>query len=141
MITATQRIIAYGHPEITAMHPSTLEVTTIDELTRAGDCIIAVGADTGAADLDTHFRDVLSHDDAILITTLICNERTVTITSRGSSLQVFDNPHDLVWRRSGFVCGRTIGINSSHTARTIPREIVSDLQAGALIEIILCARV
>jgi len=141
MITATQRIRASGHPEITAMHPSTFEVTTDEELSKAGDCIIAVGADTGAAGLDRDFKTVLCHDDAILTTTLICNNTHMTITSKGSSSQLLDNPHDLVWRRSGYVCGRTIGIHSSHTARTIPRDIIGYLQKGAPIEIILCASV
>lgn len=141
MITATQRIMAYGHPKVTAMHPSTFEVTTNEELTNAGDCIIAVGADIGAAELDADFKKILCNDDATLITTLICNNMSVTITSRGSSSQVLDDPHDLVWRRSGYVCGRTIGIYSSHTARTIPREIISYLQEGVPIEIILCASV
>ncbi len=140
MITATACITAYGHPKITAMHRSTFEVTTHDEVTKAGDCIIAVGADIGCAGLSREFKDILSHDGAVLTTTLLCNGLCVTVTSRGSSQQTFDHPHDLVWRRSDYVCGRTIGIYSSHTAEMLPREIVHELQQGAPIRLILSAR-
>jgi hypothetical protein len=41
-----------------------------------------------------------------------------------------DHPIDLVWRRSGFVCGRTIGIHSDFVAATLPRELIAALARG-----------
>ena len=49
---------ARGHENVTAEHVSTLEFTSDDFLTPAGDCILAVEADRVPADFDDAFRDV-----------------------------------------------------------------------------------
>jgi hypothetical protein len=36
----------------------------------------------------------------------------------------------MVWRRSTFVCGRTIGIQSDMVAAGLPRELVEHLKLG-----------
>ena len=41
-----------GHPLVSSRHPTTFEVTKDEHLTAAGDCIIGIGADRGAADHD-----------------------------------------------------------------------------------------
>jgi hypothetical protein len=43
---------------------------------------------------------------------------------------LLSHPTDLVWRRSSFVCGRTIGIFSDRTARTLPRPLIVRLSEG-----------
>lgn len=103
-------------------------------LTTAGDCIIGVCADRGAADLSDEFRAALRRDGAVLVTTLHCGDLNVTIRSEGHRDLVLDHPTDLVWRRSDHVCGRTIGIRSDHVARSLPRELVERLRAGEPLE-------
>jgi Uncharacterized protein conserved in archaea len=49
----------------------------------------------------------------------------------------FDHPTDLVWRRSDFVCGRTIGVGSDYVARTLPRELIEILSGGAEMSVIM----
>lgn len=41
-----------------------------------------------------------------------------------------DHPTDLVWRRSNFVCGRTVGIRSDYIAKDLPRALISLLRNG-----------
>ncbi len=36
----------------------------------------------------------------------------------------------MVWRRSSFVCGRTIGIMSDHVAAALPKTLIANLVAG-----------
>jgi hypothetical protein len=43
---------------------------------------------------------------------------------------LLSHPTDLVWRRSSFVCDRTIGIFSDRTARTLPRPLIVRLSEG-----------
>lgn len=120
-----------GHPLVSAAHPSTLEITCEEVLTSQGDCIIAVGADRGARDLPREFRELLCMDDAILLTILSCEGLSVEIRGRGSSSMTLDHPSDMVWRRSRYVCGRTVAIDADKTARTIPREFVQALRRGS----------
>ncbi len=128
-----------GSPTIRATHPSTFEVTRDRDLTPAGDCIIGICADKGASALDSRLKQVLVRDDAILITRLTAEDETVEVIAHGSSRFTLDHPTDLVWRRSTFVCGRTVGIGASHTARTLPRSLVTLLRQGCSLTVELIA--
>ena len=127
---ATEVIHCYGHPLVSASHPTTFEVTLEKTLTKNGHCIIGIRADKGAAGLSPEFKEVLCHDDATLVTTLACEEVEVRVHSLGSKDMTLHHPTDLVWRKSRFVCGRTIGICSDHVAATLPEELVARLRAG-----------
>ena len=123
-----------GHPLVSSRHPTTFELTKDEHLTAAGDCIIGVGADRGAADLSDEFRTALRQEGAVLVTTLRCGGLEVVVRSEGHPGLLLDHPTDLVWRRSEHVCGRTIGIRSDYVARTLPRELVERLRAGEPLE-------
>jgi hypothetical protein len=127
---ATEIIYCRGHPLVSASHPTTFEVTLEEMLSENGHCIIGVGANKGAAGLLKKFKEILCHDDALLMTTLTCEGLSVTVHSKGSALMTLNHPTDFVWRRSTFVCGRTIGIRSDHVAATLPPELVDHLKAG-----------
>ncbi|MDP3564043.1 MAG: DUF371 domain-containing protein [Methanoregula sp.] len=124
---AQEIIQCRGHPLVSGTHPTTFEVTAESHLTGTGNCIIGISADKGCAGLSSGFKKVLAHDDARLLTRLICGDVTAEIHSRGSSLFPLTHPTDLVWRRSNFVCGRTIGILSDQVAATLPDELIKNL--------------
>jgi uncharacterized protein len=127
---ATVTIRCRGHPLVRSTHPTTFEVTAEDHLTINGNCIIGIGACTGCAGLPGRFREVLAHDDAVLVTRLSCGGVVAEVRSRGSSQFTLDHPTDMVWRKSSFVCGRTIGILSDHVAATLPVALVENLACG-----------
>ena len=127
---AQEIIHCHGHPLVTGSHPTTFELTREDYLTKNGNCIIGIGADKGCNDLSSVFRDVLAHNDAVLITRIVCGGVTVAVKSRGSSLFTLNHPTDMVWRKSSYVCGRTIGIMSDHVAATLPKTLISNLVTG-----------
>jgi len=128
---AAERITCRGHPLVRATHPTTFEVTTEDHLTREGDCIIGVRADKGAGGLSPEFRRVLTDDGAVLLTMLTAGGHTVEVRGRGSSKMTLTHPADLVWRRSRFVCPRTVAILCDQTAATLPRDLIRALREGA----------
>ncbi len=128
---ATETIRCRGHPLVLGTHPTTFEVTKEEHLTENGNCIIGVGADKGCADLLPGFREMLAHDDAELVTRLVCGGCEATVRSRGSTGLLLNHPTDLVWRKSTFTCGRTIGICSDQVALTLPRELMNALKTGA----------
>ena len=135
----TEWIRCRGHPLVLATHPTTFEVTTRDHLTRQGDCIIGIRAEKGAAGLSAEFRRVLADDRAVIITRLSAGGHTVEIRGQGSSRMTLTHPTDLVWRRSGFICPRTVAILCDRTAATLPRELVAALREGAELEVELAA--
>jgi hypothetical protein len=136
---AQEIIHCRGHPLVSGTHPTTFEVTVEPHLTSTGNCIIGIAADKGCAGLSSAFRLVLSHDDARLLTRLRCGETEVEIHSQGSSQFTLDHPSDMVWRRSKFVCRRTIGILSDHVAATLPDELIKNLVAEKKMVVTLTA--
>jgi hypothetical protein len=132
---AEERIRCRGHPFVRATHPTTFEVTTEDRLTRQGDCVIGIRADKGAGDLSAEFRRVLADDGAILVTRLTAGGVSVEICGRGSSRMTLEHPTDLVWRRSSFVCPRTVAILCDRTAATLPRDLIAVIREGSDLEV------
>lgn len=126
---AQEIIHCRGHPLVSGNHPTTFEVTAESHLTNTGNCIIGIAADKGCAGLSSEFKKILSHDDARLLTRLVCGGTETEIHSRGSKQFTLDHPTDMVWRRSTFVCGRTIGILSDKVAVTLPDDLIINLVA------------
>jgi hypothetical protein len=127
---ATEVVRCRGHPLVLGSHPTTFEVTKDDHLTAAGDCIIGIAADKGAANLSPAFRAALARDDAVVQTRLSVGGYEIEIAGRGSSRMPLDHPTDLVWRRSRFVCGRTVAIHCDRVAASLPRPLIDALRAG-----------
>jgi uncharacterized protein len=136
---AEEVIIAHGHPLVRGEHPTTFEVTTEETLTVYGDCIIAVGADKGAAGLSNEFRCILSTEGATLHTRLICRDQSIDVYSHGGPGLSLEHPTDLVWRRSTFSCGRTIGMGCDVVAKTLPRDLIRYLREGAVLRVEMTA--
>ncbi|MDD4484084.1 MAG: DUF371 domain-containing protein [Methanoregula sp.] len=128
---AQETIVCRGHPLVLGTHPTTFEVTCEEHLTENGNCIIGVGADKGCAGLSPEFRECLAHDDAVLVTRLLAGGIEVVIRSKGADGLLLNHPTDMVWRRSTFTCGRTIGICSDKVAATLPRALIDALKTGA----------
>ena len=127
---AQEIIRCRGHPLVLGTHPTTFEVTCEDHLTKNGNCILGVAADKGCAGLSPAFRAGLARNDAVLVTRLACNGIVAEIRSHGSSQLTLDHPTDMVWRRSTFTCGRTVGIMSDAVALTLPRDLIKNLAQG-----------
>jgi hypothetical protein len=136
---AVQVVRCRGDPHVRSRHPGTFAVTTDNHLTPAGDCIIGICADTGAAGLSSAFKQIIATEGSHLITRLTCRDICVLVHAQGGTGLLLDHPGDLVWRKSTFMCGRTIGIRSDHAACDLPPELVSLLRQGELLEVELTA--
>src|SRR5271157_1690273 len=63
-----EEIVAYGHPNISATHTTTFEVTKDPDLGKEGSCIIGVKANKGCADLSQDFKNALKEARKVEIT-------------------------------------------------------------------------
>lgn len=133
----TEIIHCRGHANVRGLHKSTFEITREEELSPQGDCIIGVAADKGCADLSPAFKAALQNPQATLTTTLEAGGITHTVTAAGTDLMALDHETDLVWRKSTFVCGRTIGIGADAAARDLPRDLIEVLKTGAELTVTL----
>ena len=118
-----------GHSMVRAMHEKTIEITTEEHLTFRGDCIIGVGAAKGVALLSPQMKRALRSEHARVWFTIIAPGGKFSFAARGSNDLSFESPTDMVIRRSGFVCGRTLAVRAESSAREIPRELVGTLKS------------
>jgi len=122
-------IVAWGHPNITAKHRTTLEITRESELTVRGDCIIGVKADKAICDIDERIKNWLKLGYAIKIEIVLPQYGLKdSLSAFGSSKMTFKHRTDIVVRRSDFVCDRTLAIKADKAAKDIDREIVKLLR-------------
>ncbi len=133
----TEVITASGHANILANHNSTFEITKDEHLTRRGDCVIAVAADKGANDLGEEFKRVLSKAGAKLTIVIQVGELRELVEAWGSPKLTFHHPADMVFRKSSFVCDRTLAINANKAAKDFSRSLVEKLRHQPKVEITL----
>lgn len=130
-MTLEERVTATGHSNVSADHESTLELTTEDFLTPAGDCILGIEADRAPADFDPEFVSACQDDSATIRATLEVRDHQETITGRGHPGLTFQNERSLVCRTSTYLDGRTVMIDADRAAADLDRELVDALAEGA----------
>lgn len=121
-------IFAHGHENIQATHETTFEITKEPTLTKRGDCIIAVEATKGAADLPLEFKEAARKKDAQITITIEAGELKEIVRTRGSPRLLFTHPTDLVVRKTDYVCGRTLAIRADKAASDLSRKLVEKIQ-------------
>lgn len=122
---------AHGHENVSARHASTLELTSDDYLTPAGDCILGIEADRTPADFDPGFVDACRDADAIISLTLDTGDHTEPVTGRGHPDLAFENARSLVCRTSEYVDDRTVMVGADKAAADLDRAFVDALAGGA----------
>jgi uncharacterized protein len=119
---------AYGHPAVLSVHPTTLEITTNDELTHRGDCVVAVKSSKTLRDLPPDLKRVLLSPSGRGRLTLRVGPFEFIVEGRGDPRLIFSHETDLVVRKSGFISERTLMIHADKSSKDIPRDMVRLLQ-------------
>jgi hypothetical protein len=119
---------AYGHPAILSTHPSTLQITTSHELTRRGDCVVAVKSSRAVQNLPEDLKRVLSSSSGRGRLALRVGPFEFTVEGRGDPRLRFLHDTDLVVRKSAFISDRTLMIHADKSSMDIPRDMVRLLQ-------------
>jgi hypothetical protein len=118
----------YGHPNIQSLHAKTIEITKDERLTPRGDCIIGVKANKACADLDESFKHRLKSNSAIVRIEIMVGGESFLIIGRGDERLSMLNAHDIVIRRTNFVCPRTMSVLCDKASSDVPRKLVKMLQ-------------
>jgi uncharacterized protein len=119
---------ARGHEKVLSTHKTTFEVTKETTLTKQGNCIVAVKSTKGAVDLPSEFKEAARKEGARITVTVEADEQIETIKAEGSPQLQFTHQTDLVVRKSGYVCGRTLAIRADKAASDFSRELVEKLK-------------
>jgi hypothetical protein len=124
----TEVIEARGHRNVQSTHKTTLEITKETTLTRRGNCIVAIAATKGAADLNTKFKNAARKEGAKITVTIRADDLTEIVRASGSPQLPFTDPMDLVVRKSKYICGRTIAVKADKAANDLSRKLVEKMR-------------
>jgi 16S rRNA (cytidine1402-2'-O)-methyltransferase len=109
-----------GHPNVSATHDKTLELTRDADISRRATCVLGVASE---------------HDDRALLAlrgrvevTLACGDARETFTATMSPFFLGDR--SLVFRRGPGLRGRTVAHDASKTAATLDRDLVTRLASS-----------
>jgi hypothetical protein len=104
-------------------------MTTVEpHLTTRGDCIIAVSADMGLAQIPDEIKKAAKDPETNITFTLRTKNHTFTAHGKGHPDLTYTDPIDMVARKSNYTCGRTLMVSSDKTAVDLPKELVSELR-------------
>jgi hypothetical protein len=119
---------ACGHENILATHETTFETTKETALMKTGDCIVAVKATKAAADLPPEFKQAVRRENARITITIEADALKEVVKAKGSPLLALTHPTDLVVRKSGYLCNRTLAIGADKAASDFSRKLVDKLK-------------
>ena len=120
-------IIAWGHPNISATHRTTFEITKDKELGKEGNCIIGVKANKACIDLDEELKVALKEGKDILIT-IEADGIVDFVRASGSPELKFTDEKDIVVRKSDFIDERTLAIKADKAAKDLRRDLIEKLK-------------
>ena len=118
----------YGHKNIRSPHQKTIEITTESDLTLNGDCIIGVNASCGCNDIPEKMKKLLSSSKTNILFTIKVKDFSFKVKGKGHDELILTHPHDIVIRKSSFVCPRTLAISCDNASNSIPRKMIKVLQ-------------
>ena len=117
-----------GHENIRSNHKRTIEITKDSHLTPSGDCIVGVNANSSCADLPPLFKEKIRDPKTKIKISILVNEYQFTIGGMGHPDLALTHTEDIVIRKSGFLCPRTLAINCDKASDQIPRDMIQLLQ-------------
>lgn len=118
----------FGHKNIRSLHQKTIEITTESELTINGDCIIGVGASCGCSGIPEKMKELLRNSNTKIQFTIKVNNFSFKVQGIGHDQLILTHKHDIVIRKSSFVCPRTLATKCDKASNSIPRKMIKALQ-------------
>jgi hypothetical protein len=121
-------ILAQGHKNIQATHKTTLEITKDRQLSKNGNCIIAVAANKSLNELSDEFRKRLRKKNSKITIIIEANGLFEELTAKGFPELILTNTKDMVIRKSDYICDRTIAIKANKAACDLSSNLVKKLK-------------
>ena len=124
----TEEIQFCGHKNIRSLHTRTIEITKDPNLTLNGDCIIGVSATKSCSDLTSAMKNKIRRNRSIVEIDLIVEPFSIKIHGIGNDNLLLTHLHDIVLRKSNFICDRTLCLSCNVSAIQIPRKMIDLLK-------------
>ncbi len=125
-MTILEKIIAFGHPNVSCIHNSTIEITKENYLTIKGTCVLGINSSKACFDLDSKLKHEIWNGAKIEVVIQV-EEFYDNFYGFGNKLLSLLHKSDIVFRKSDFICDRTVLINCSKSSSDLNRDLVNSL--------------
>ncbi len=125
---AEEELYIWGHPNVRATHPTTLEITKEDWLTPRGDCIIGVRATKAGSDFGERFRKLARRSNTRILLQIKGGGVVEEVWGWGHPKITLNDSVRIIARRSRYVCDKTLMVAADKAAKDISRKLVGFLQ-------------
>ena len=126
-MTVLDEILAIGHENIRSTHNTTIEITRDKNLTKKGNCIIGVNSTKACFDLDPELKKKIKNQNRIKVTLKVENLEDSFYGYGSNKLKLLDK-NDIVFRKSNYICDRTVLINCTKSSLNLNRELIEKLR-------------
>jgi len=109
-------IFAHGHKNILASHKTTIEFTKDLELSKKGDCVVAVASSKSLIELNDEFKKRLKKNNSKLAIIIEIEGLTEKIIANGTPKLLLSNTREIVIRKSDYIDDRTLAIKADKAA-------------------------
>jgi hypothetical protein len=121
---------AWGDDKITSRHRTTLEITKEGVKTGYGDCIIATRSEVGLRDLPEVLKSQARVRGTTIAVILEAGGRSEQIRGWGDPALTFESGHEMVIRKSGYVCERTLMVHANKAAAELDGSFIELIRDG-----------
>ena len=119
-------ISAVGHPFVQCTHSTTIELTKDDYLTEKGTCILGIKASKACYDLNLVLKKKIKNGEKIDVVIKV-DDIVDSFYGYGNNNLTLLSKKDLVFRKSNFICDRTILIRCTKSSRDLNRNLIKNL--------------
>jgi hypothetical protein len=124
-----EEIFAYGHENISCIHSSTIELTKDAHITKRGTCILGINATKACIDLNDLTKKKIKNGNKLTIIINIDNEREMFYGYGNPNLTLV-NKNDMVFRKSNFICDRTVLIRCSKASNDLNKNLINKIKVS-----------
>ena len=122
-----EKIYAYGHNNISCTHNTTIEITKDNFLTKKGTCILGINASKACSDLNDDLKKKI-HNEAKIKVFIKVENSSESFYGFGSKDLPLSSQKDLVFRKSEYICDRTVLIKCSKSSKELDRNIIKKIK-------------
>jgi len=107
----------------------TFEITRDLELSRRGNCVIAVNATKGPREMSAEFKKACMREGSRIVMKLEVSGLFEVIRGEGAPELSFTHPNEMVGRKSSYPSDRTIMVRADKAACDLDRRLIEALKS------------
>ena len=128
-MTLLDIITAKGHSLIRCTHTTTIELTKDTYLTKNGTCILGIELSKACYDLNQLLKKKITDGKKIRVI-IKAGDTVDSFYGFGNKNLTFLDKKDIVFRKSDFICDRTLLIKCSKSSSELDRNIIKKLTSS-----------